>query len=127
MVGNVQTQTNIKEKIVLKKILPYAVDKTRVQEVISDSLLPYLITDKIKDADFVITLRPHFRSKKGPLREAEASNIPVHIIRNNTRTQIFQVLTKLEKEYAKKNDHKRYQESEDMLDDLQEELEKQYG
>ena len=127
MVGNVQTQTNIKEKIVLKKILAYAVDKTRVQEVISDSLLPYLITDKIKDADFVITLRPHFRSKKGPLREAEASNIPVHIIRNNTRTQIFQVLTKLEKEYAKKNDHKRYQESEDMLDDLQEELEKQYG
>ncbi|MDG1990018.1 MAG: AAA family ATPase [Dehalococcoidia bacterium] len=124
---NLKTQTDIDEKTVLKKILPYAIDKTRVQEVINDSLLPYRITEKIKDADFVITLRPHFRSKKGPLREAEANKIPIHIIRNNTRTQIFQVLSKLEKEYTKKNHIEKLQETDNIINDLQEELEKQYG
>ena len=120
-------QDNSENKKQIKKIHAYAIDKTRVQEVIDESALPFNITSKIEDADLVITLRPHFRSKKGPLREAENNNIPIHILRNNTRTQIFQVLSKVEISDLKKRQSDNINAKLEEVSGLQEELEKQYG
>ena len=120
-------QDNSENKKQIKKIHAYAIDKTRVQEVIDESALPFNITNKIEDADLVITLRPHFRSKKGPLREAENNNIPIHILRNNTRTQIFQVLSKVEISDLKKRQNDNINAKLEEVSGLQEELEKQYG
>ena len=115
------------KNVQVKKIHPYAIDKTRVQEVIDESALPFNITTKIEEADLVLTLRPHFRSKKGPLKEAESNNIPIHILRNNTRTQIFQVLSKVEISDLKKRQNDNINAKLEEVSGLQEELEKQYG
>ena len=113
----------------LKKIHPYAIDKNRIEEVISTAMLPYTITDKIKNADLVLTLRPYYRRKKGPLKEAEESNIPIHVLRNNTKNQILQVLSKLTIENKEKQKKSRElnlnKKSEEQT--LQQKLEQQYG
>mgnify|MGYP001397150151 CR=1 FL=1 len=127
MISKKTTSNDKAENLQVKKIHPYAIDKTRVQEVIDESALPFNVTTKIEDADLVITLRPHFRSKKGPLKEAENNNIPIHILRNNTRTQIFQVLSKIEISDLKKRQNDSINAKLEEVSDLHEELEKQYG
>ena len=51
------------------------------------------VADRSGDVAFeVTTLRPYYRRRAGPLREAEMRGVPVYVIRNNTVSQIEQSL-----------------------------------
>jgi hypothetical protein len=51
--------------------------------------------DSIQEADAVMTLRPYYRRRAGPLKEAEARGVPVYVLRNNTVSQIEQSLLQM--------------------------------
>ncbi len=54
-----------------------------------------VVVDSIQDADAVMTLRPYYRRRSGPLRDAELRGVPVYVLRNNTVGQIEQSLLSL--------------------------------
>ena len=54
-----------------------------------------MVVDELADADAVITLRPYYRRRAGPLRAAEERGIPIYVLRNNTSEQMERQLMSL--------------------------------
>ncbi len=75
-----------------RRILPYGVSRTRLEEAIRSTRSAAVVIDSLRDADAVMTLRPYYRRRSGPLREAEALGVPVLVLRNNTSAQMEQSL-----------------------------------
>jgi stage III sporulation protein SpoIIIAA len=75
-----------------RRILPFGVSRGRLAEAIAGTRSAASIVESIQDADAVMTLRPHYRRRAGPLREAEQRGIPVYVLRSNTVSQMEQSL-----------------------------------
>ena len=75
-----------------RRILPYGVSRTRLQQAIVSTRSEAIVADSLREADAVMTLRPYYRRRSGPLREAEALGVPVLVLRNNTVVQMEQSL-----------------------------------
>jgi len=78
-----------------KRILPFGVSRAKLEEAITDTRSAAVVVDSIKDADMVVTLRPYYRRRSGPLRDAEQRGVPVFVLRNNTATQMEQALLRM--------------------------------
>ncbi len=72
--------------------MPFGISRTRLEDAISTTRANALVVDSIRDADAVLTLRPYYRRRSGPLKDAEARGIPVYVLRNNSERQIEQSL-----------------------------------
>lgn len=70
------------------RIYPYAVSRNRLEKAISELRAPVQITDDLRSAHMVLTLKGHYRKMPKRLREAERNGLPIHVIRSNTVTQI---------------------------------------
>ena len=75
-----------------RRIMPFGISRGRLTEAIAATRSGASIVDSIQDADAVMTLRPHYRRRAGPLREAELRGIPVYVLRANTVNQMEQSL-----------------------------------
>ena len=75
-----------------RRILPFGISRARLEDAIAASRSGAVVVDSIEDADAVMTLRPYYRRRSGPLRDAELRGIPVYVLRNNTVSQIEQSL-----------------------------------
>jgi stage III sporulation protein SpoIIIAA len=75
-----------------RRILPFGVSRNRLEEAIENTRSAAVVVDSIQDADAVMTLRPYYRRRSGPLRDAELRGVPVLVLRNNTVSQIEQSL-----------------------------------
>ena len=75
-----------------RRILPFGISRTRLEDAISATRAHAQVVDSIRDADAVLTLRPYYRRRSGPLKDAEARGIPVYVLRNNSERQIEQSL-----------------------------------
>jgi stage III sporulation protein SpoIIIAA len=75
-----------------RRIMPFGISRSRLEEAISTTRANAAVVDSIRDADAILTLRPYYRRRSGPLRDAEARGIPVYVLRNNSERQIEQSL-----------------------------------
>ncbi|RLT35789.1 MAG: AAA family ATPase [Chloroflexi bacterium] len=75
-----------------RRILPFGINRGRLEEAIASSRSAAVIVDSIQEADAVLTLRPYYRRRAGPLRDAEARGVPVYVLRNSSVAQIEQSL-----------------------------------
>ena len=75
-----------------RRILAFGISRTRLEDAIVSTRSAAVVVDSIQDADAVMTLRPYYRRRTGPLREAEQRGVPVLVLRNNTVSQIEQSL-----------------------------------
>src|SRR5690606_37929956 len=66
--------------------------RSRLEDAIASTRSAATVVESIRDADAVMTLRPYYRRRSGPLRDAEARGIPVYVLRNNSPQQIEQSL-----------------------------------
>jgi stage III sporulation protein SpoIIIAA len=71
-----------------KRILPFGVSRSRLEGAIASTRSAAGIVDSVDDADCVMTLRPYYRRRSGPLRRAEQRGIPIYVLRNNTSSQM---------------------------------------
>jgi len=71
-----------------KRILPFGVSRSRLDAAVASTRSAATIVDSVDDADCVLTLRPYYRRRSGPLRRAEERSIPVYVLRNNTTAQM---------------------------------------
>ena len=71
-----------------KRILPFGISRARLEVAIGQTRSDATIVDSVADADYVLTLRPYYRRRAGPLRQAEERGVPVYVLRNNTVPQM---------------------------------------
>ena len=72
------------------RILPYGVNKGKLQQATQSSPVAVELVAEIDDADLVLTTKNFYRRKTQALRQAEEQGRPVYVLRKNTTTQIQQ-------------------------------------
>src|SRR5579864_1163865 len=74
------------------RIYPFGVNRSRLEAQIRSLGLPATVVGDQHGADVVLTVRNYYRRKPQALRDAEASGVPVHVLRSNSASNIEQEL-----------------------------------
>ena len=89
------------------KVMPYGVNKGKVQQAIGAADLAVSLTDNLEEAELVLTTKSFYRRRTNALRQAEEAGRPVYVLRKNTTSQMHQFLTAITR---KNNAHERNQD-----------------
>jgi hypothetical protein len=71
-------------------IMPYGVNKGKLQQVVRVTSAPVKLVDDIDRADVLLTTKNYYRRKTNALQTAEQKGKPVYVLRRNTTPQIEQ-------------------------------------
>jgi stage III sporulation protein SpoIIIAA len=74
------------------RIYPFGVNRSRLESQIKSLGLPATVVGDQHQADVVLTVRNYYRRKPQALRDAEATGVPVHVLRSNSASNIEQEL-----------------------------------
>jgi len=74
------------------RIYPFGVNRSRLESQIKSLGLPATVVGDQHLADVVLTVRNYYRRKPQALRDAEATGVPVHVLRSNSAGNIEQEL-----------------------------------
>jgi hypothetical protein len=81
----------LKEKGIFK-IYPFGISRNRLEKSIRELDVPALITKKIDEADFILTLTSHEKREGDKLIARAHRDIPIHSVKSNTLVQIKRFL-----------------------------------
>ena len=73
-------------------ILPYGVNKGKLQQAVRGINAPVELVNDLEHADLLLTTKNYHRRKTQAIREAELKGKPVYVLRRNTTSQIEQFL-----------------------------------
>ncbi len=76
-------------------VFPYGVSRSYLEQSVRELKVPVRIQHHIDDADVVLTLKNYYRRRDSPVRAAESSGIPIHVLRSNTVAQIKGALSRV--------------------------------
>jgi stage III sporulation protein SpoIIIAA len=82
-------------------ILPYGVNKGKLQQAMQALRAPVELVAHISDADLLLTTKNFYRRRTQALREAEEKGKPVYVLRKNTTPQIHQFFRSISRSQAK--------------------------
>jgi stage III sporulation protein SpoIIIAA len=74
------------------RIYPFGVNRSRLESQIRSLGLAAVVVGNQHEADVVLTVRNYYRRKPQALRDAEATGVPVHVLRSNSAGNIEQEL-----------------------------------
>lgn len=77
------------------RVYPLGISRARLMQAAGDLHVPMSIVSDVNQADVLLTLKAHYRRKPTAVRNAEASGVPIYVLRNNTVLQIEQCLANL--------------------------------
>lgn len=73
-------------------IFPFGISRSRLEQAIREVRVPASITNRVEDADLVMTLKNYYRRKAPVVRDAEMIGKPVYVLKNNTISQMQSAL-----------------------------------
>ncbi|MFC2017437.1 R3H domain-containing nucleic acid-binding protein [Chloroflexota bacterium] len=76
----------------LHKLYLFGVNRVRVERIVKEMQLNLDIVNNLDDANLFITSKSYYRRKPQKVRDAEAANLPIYVLRSNTAPQIRQLL-----------------------------------
>ena len=76
-------------------VYAYGVARNRLEQAAHRLRLPFSITEKLDDADAVVTLKSYYRQRPTLMTDAERHGTPVYVLRSNTMAQIERFLADL--------------------------------
>lgn len=76
-----------------KRIYPFGIARNRLEQAIRDVGLGASIVETVDEADVLMTLRNYFRRKPDAVREAEARQIPVYVLKSNSLAEMEKSLS----------------------------------
>lgn len=76
----------------LHKLYLFGVNRGRFEQMTKEMQLDVDIVDKVSGANLFVTSKHHYRRKPQKVKEAEAANLPIYVLRSNTPSQIRQFL-----------------------------------
>ena len=98
------------EPMKVTHIMPYGVNKGKLQQAVRHSNSAVEVVDSISRADLLLTTKSYYRRKTGALQTAEQKGKPVYILRRNTTPQIEQFIRAITRDKR----HGRHDESLDV-------------
>jgi len=78
-----------------KNILPFGINRVRLEESISRMRLPVNVVNDLGEADLLMTSKSHYRRKSQVLRDAELKGIPIYVVRSDKASQMEQGLANI--------------------------------
>jgi stage III sporulation protein SpoIIIAA len=78
-----------------RTILPYGINRVRLEESISRVGVPAKVVTDLAEADLLMTSKSHYRRKSPVLREAELRGTPIYVIRSDRAPQMEQGLANI--------------------------------
>ncbi len=72
----------------LMRIYAYGVGKNRLRQATQNLHLPVDVSQELRNADVVMTLKNYYRKRPQPISEAERRGVPIYVLRANTISQI---------------------------------------
>jgi len=79
----------------LPKLYLFGVNRARLEQIAREMQLSLDIVNNLNDANLFITSKSYYRRKPQKVRDAEAANLPIYVLRSNTPPQIRQLLSEL--------------------------------
>ena len=73
-------------------LFPFGISRSRLEQATRATGVQVNLTQDVREADAVVTLRTYYRRKPQAIREAEERNIPIYVVKSNTTYQMEQVL-----------------------------------
>ena len=83
------------EPVRVTRMLPYGVNKGKLQQAVQSSRAPIELVGSLAEADLLLTTKNFYRRRTQALREAEETGRPVYVLRRNTEPQIREFLRSL--------------------------------
>jgi stage III sporulation protein SpoIIIAA len=77
------------------RVYPFGVSRDRLENAIRQMRVPATLVRDFSDADVVMTLKNYYRKSGQTLRQAEASGVPVFVLKSNTGAQIGSALANI--------------------------------
>jgi len=74
------------------KIFLFGVNRGRMEQVARERQLSPNIVSNLSEANLFVTSKKYYRQKLQKVRDAEAANLPIYVLRSNTPPQIRQLL-----------------------------------
>ena len=74
------------------RIFPYAVNRSRLEQAIRLCQVPAYVVNNLDEADVVLMLKSHEKHQPKRLSQAQTRGVPLHVVRNNTVTQMTHFL-----------------------------------
>jgi stage III sporulation protein SpoIIIAA len=78
-----------------KNILPFGINRGRLEESISRMGVDARVVSDIGEADLLMTSKPHYRRKSQVLMEAENRGTPIYVIRSDRTSQMEEGLANI--------------------------------
>lgn len=75
------------------QVFPFGISRSRLEQAIRELRVPVTVTNRVNDADLVITLKNYYRRKAAVVRDAELNGVPVYVLKNNTIAQMNAALS----------------------------------
>ena len=85
-----QRKTSLRDNA--NRIFLFGVNKNRLEETADEMGIKLSIVDNINDANLFITSKQYYRRKPQRVRDAEAANIPIYVLKTNTPGQVRQLI-----------------------------------
>jgi stage III sporulation protein SpoIIIAA len=79
----------------LPRLYLFGVNRGRLEQLAKERQLTLDIADKLSDASLFVTSKSYYRRKLPKVKEAEAADLPVYVLRSNTPPQIRHMLNTL--------------------------------
>jgi hypothetical protein len=74
------------------RLYPFGINRGRLEQAARDMHLALDIVDDLKEADLLVTTKSYYRRKPQKVRDAEATNLPIYVLRKHTPLQLKQML-----------------------------------
>jgi len=79
----------------IPKLYLFGVNRGRLEQIAGERQLTPDIVNNLNDANLLITSKSYYRRRPQKMKDAEAANLPVYVLRSNTPHQIRQLLSEL--------------------------------
>ncbi|HEX79172.1 MAG TPA: single-stranded DNA-binding protein, partial [Dehalococcoidia bacterium] len=91
----------------LPRLYPFGINRGRLAQTAKDMNLNLELVDKLSEADLLVTSKSYYRRRPQKIRDAEASNLPVYVLRKHTSLQLRQLLSTIQPSDATGNGGKK--------------------
>ncbi len=79
----------------LHKLYLFGVNRARLEQTAREMQLDVDIVNNLKDANLFVTSKQYYRRKPQKVRDAEAADLPIYVVKSNTPPQIRHMLNAL--------------------------------
>jgi stage III sporulation protein SpoIIIAA len=98
------------------KLYLFGVNRDRIEQVARDRQLNIEIVNNLHDTDLFVTSKSFYRRRPQKVKEAEAANLPIYVLRSSTPVQIRQLLNDI----FPRNQHLREESLDSALEEAKE-------